>query len=273
MHAAQEEPEKADARSNLLYWGAFGTAVWLLGVLAYALCGIGKWEDFAAIEKVGGFSQGVFAPLAFLWLIIATILQSRELKLQREQLALTRHEMEAATAEHRKIADVTQKAFERTRRAVREAAFEDAMVGWGLRFVDLAEVMKSCTIERRIDAGNSTSAMFNLGSPEHLRESCDRVKIAELFKALRHHTYQLTQFQEQIPYEVKHAGLSQSEFLGHLNMMIQTGMGLMSEAECFDTDKGIILLKRHQMSEIMSHLRTLISRFSERESNSIAWLN
>lgn len=46
-------------------------------------------------NELGDFLAGAFAPLAFLWLAGAVLIQSRELKAQREELAETRKEMEA----------------------------------------------------------------------------------------------------------------------------------------------------------------------------------
>jgi hypothetical protein len=42
------------------------------------------------LSEIGNVLAGIFAPLAFLWLFIATILQRQELELQREELRETR---------------------------------------------------------------------------------------------------------------------------------------------------------------------------------------
>jgi hypothetical protein len=47
----------------------------------------------------GTFVAGVFAPIAFIWLVAAVWIQSQELAEQREELRLTRHEFE----ENRKV--------------------------------------------------------------------------------------------------------------------------------------------------------------------------
>jgi len=51
-------------------------------------------------NELGDFLAGVFAPLAFLWLAGAVLIQSRELKAQKDELELTRGEM----VEMRKVA-------------------------------------------------------------------------------------------------------------------------------------------------------------------------
>ena len=45
------------------------------------------------LNELGDFLAGVFTPLAFLWLVYGYFLQSSELRLQREELALTRKQL------------------------------------------------------------------------------------------------------------------------------------------------------------------------------------
>ncbi|MDE2924939.1 MAG: hypothetical protein OXT71_00890 [Acidobacteriota bacterium] len=60
------------------------------------------------LNELGDFFAGVFTPLAFSWLVYGYFLQSRELRLQREELALTRKQLgkqtellqEQVTADH-----------------------------------------------------------------------------------------------------------------------------------------------------------------------------
>lgn len=75
------------------------SVVWLL--VAFAFGWTAKSPDncsgtFSCLSanEWGDYLAGVFAPLAFLWLIAAVVLQSRELAAQREELNLTRQEMQ-----------------------------------------------------------------------------------------------------------------------------------------------------------------------------------
>lgn len=45
------------------------------------------------LNKLGDFLAGFFTPLAFGWLVYGYLLQSKELRLQREELALTRSQL------------------------------------------------------------------------------------------------------------------------------------------------------------------------------------
>jgi hypothetical protein len=62
-------------------WLAFGTQ-YILGVVG--------WERFASLpaDGMGGFLEGAFAPLAFLWLVIGFFLQQRELTQNTEAIRM-----------------------------------------------------------------------------------------------------------------------------------------------------------------------------------------
>ena len=73
---------------------AFGVSLTLIWI-AFAfwfLAAFNHWSDIFELKPntFGDFAAGVSAPLAFLWLVIAVVLQGRELKLQRAELALNR---------------------------------------------------------------------------------------------------------------------------------------------------------------------------------------
>ena len=59
------------------------------------LRGNDAWELLMAgnLNELGDFLAGVFTPLAFGWLVYGYLLQSKELRLQREELALTRKQL------------------------------------------------------------------------------------------------------------------------------------------------------------------------------------
>ena len=53
------------------------------------------WELLKAgkLSELGDFLAGLFTPLAFLWLVYGYFLQSKELRLQRKELSLTRDQL------------------------------------------------------------------------------------------------------------------------------------------------------------------------------------
>ncbi|MGN7773537.1 hypothetical protein [Phyllobacterium sp. 22552] len=76
----------------------------VLGVLFHLVtpkpydCAYGYFPCLSANE-LGDLVAGVFAPLAFLWLVAAVLVQSQELQEQRKELALTREEMKLQRGE------------------------------------------------------------------------------------------------------------------------------------------------------------------------------
>lgn len=79
----ETNPSIAD-RSNRdwrLWFGLASTLFWLWLGFMYIAIVIG-WENFVSqpAEALGGFLEGAFAPLAFLWLVIGFFLQQRELR-------------------------------------------------------------------------------------------------------------------------------------------------------------------------------------------------
>lgn len=77
-------------RSWLLGLGVVLTTVWIFGGLVYIVF-LDGWMSFAeqSADAIGGFLEGFFAPLAFLWLVIGLFIQQRELASNTEALNRT----------------------------------------------------------------------------------------------------------------------------------------------------------------------------------------
>ena len=77
-------------RRWLLRLGVVLTTIWILGGLVYLIFidgGVSFADQSAA--AIGGFLEGFFAPLAFLWLVIGLFIQQRELASNTEALKQT----------------------------------------------------------------------------------------------------------------------------------------------------------------------------------------
>lgn len=88
-------------RRNWTVWMAFAlTGVWLfLGLLYIAdLVGTERFLSQSSAD-LGGFLEGAFAPLAFLWLVIGQFQQQRELAANNDAIRL-QYEALQKTAEH-----------------------------------------------------------------------------------------------------------------------------------------------------------------------------
>ncbi|TGT63690.1 hypothetical protein EN813_009975 [Mesorhizobium sp. M00.F.Ca.ET.170.01.1.1] len=125
-------------------WVIFGVVLTLayLGGLAYILASdraesslhIKQPTEFT-LNTFGDFLAGASAPLAFLWLFVATMVQSQELALQREELSLTRREFQ----QNREVA----------KQQADEAKSQAAFIGAQTKILQSAEIDK--LIDVRID--------------------------------------------------------------------------------------------------------------------------
>lgn len=94
----KDEIEKP-VRSGWVLFGFCTTGLYL-GALGLLLAYSGPdsifpiKKDALELNTLGDFVAGICAPLAFLWLFVATMVQSQELALQRQELRLTRREFE-----------------------------------------------------------------------------------------------------------------------------------------------------------------------------------
>lgn len=91
-----EEKKKEPTSLPLVFAWAF-TAFWVLAVAAY-LATRGGLQAIRNLkpDAFGDFFAGISAPLAFLWLVVATILQRKELEQNREALLLQAQELKAS---------------------------------------------------------------------------------------------------------------------------------------------------------------------------------
>lgn len=90
MSDTQEQPPSIDDKWHWgIKLGIWGTAIWLAVCAIYGLI---DWNEFDLMKPQdwGTAAAGAFAPLAFLWLVVATFLQMEELKMQRKEVRASR---------------------------------------------------------------------------------------------------------------------------------------------------------------------------------------
>jgi hypothetical protein len=93
-----------------VWFGLASTLFWLwLGFLYIAM--VVGWQNFLSqpAESLGGFLEGAFAPLAFLWLVIGFFLQQRELR-QNNSAIRAQYEQMRRTAESTEIQAIAIRA-------------------------------------------------------------------------------------------------------------------------------------------------------------------
>lgn len=167
---------KARSRARTLYgaqgFGVAVTAAWLVAVIVYFSWADGRWSKLWNGEPniFGDFLAGAFAPLAFLWLVIAVFLQKNELELQRQELKQTTRALQLQAGETRALVEqnklsvgVAQAGLEAQRRKEDES-----------RLLGIIEVLATNVrrvgpeaIARRPQASDH----WLLGDPTHLSET------------------------------------------------------------------------------------------------------
>ena len=95
-----------------IWGGVVLTALWLLGGTAY-IASAGGWGFFGQdAATIGGFLEGFFAPVAFLWLVLG-------LFVQQDEIARNRYEMERSNL----LSEQQARAMEETALTARRQAF------------------------------------------------------------------------------------------------------------------------------------------------------
>ena len=91
------------------------TIVWIVGffvISGITINGIldGRFDSFYKLDlnAKGDFLAGLFAPVAFLWLIIGSFQQQQEIAMQREELKLQREELQKNTVANERQAESIQ---------------------------------------------------------------------------------------------------------------------------------------------------------------------
>ena len=115
--------------STWLLWLGLSLTVFWVAMQLYYIVDIVGFQHFVdeGPPSVGGFLEGAFAPLAFLWLVVGFFLQREELQRSSRAIDLQYREMRR-TAEH---AEVQARAISGSEMHARQEAF--------LRLVDLIQ--------------------------------------------------------------------------------------------------------------------------------------
>ena len=92
-------------------WGAAGSGVYLGGLAIYAFC---QWPQILEMKpnELGDSLAGVFAPLAFLWLVLGFLQQGAELRHSARALYLQGEELRNSVEQQRALVDVTREQLQ-----------------------------------------------------------------------------------------------------------------------------------------------------------------
>jgi hypothetical protein len=110
-NSAEKRPSRI---KNPIFWGLLLTAVLAFIVVVLALTagpsGKVRLVEFGTLDsnEIGDTLAGIFAPLAFIWIVVTVFLQSQELAEQRRELSLTREELRLAREAQEKMVEAAQ---------------------------------------------------------------------------------------------------------------------------------------------------------------------
>jgi len=94
-------------RKDLRKIGFWGTALWLLGSIPLIVI-LSKPSQLQANEW-GDLFGGLFAPVAFFWLVLGFIQQGRELQLSTQMLRLQAEELRQSVEQQRELVEVSRR--------------------------------------------------------------------------------------------------------------------------------------------------------------------
>jgi hypothetical protein len=131
---------------NRFRFGTWASFVWLAVMIAVVASDIETTLSMAPNEW-GDFFAGVFAPLAFLWLVLGYLQQGEELQLSTETLRLQAEELKNSVEQQRQLVEVTRLQLESERES------------YGLERAARREAAKPIFTFRH-NVGSGTSAEF-----------------------------------------------------------------------------------------------------------------
>lgn len=134
----ERKPDDDGKWPTALWVGVGLSAMWFAILIVYAVSAtadpsqgatepISRWQKFwrSPPNEFGDALAGIFAPLAFLWLVVTVLLQSRELALQREELRSTTQELHRSAKQHEKQSEILLAQAERQEQMFLQIHFED----------------------------------------------------------------------------------------------------------------------------------------------------
>lgn len=116
----EENSQRESDKKSPLFWGAVVTVIYFAGFATF-LFFFGKYPSGGLdLNEVGDFFAGLAGPLAFIWLVIAVIVQSRELAAQHETLIQQMEELKLGREELK----LNRKEYRLNRKVLEEQGIE-----------------------------------------------------------------------------------------------------------------------------------------------------
>lgn len=145
-------------------FGLAVTTIWLATMATLFYCS-GTQASQMKPNEWGDFFAGVFAPLAFLWLVLGYLQQGEELRLSTDALRLQAEELKNSVEQQRELVEVTRQQVEGEREALayercqreEEARPSFVVVGGGGTFRGDGQCIYSFVLS---NTGNAATALL-----------------------------------------------------------------------------------------------------------------
>ena len=111
MDASHFDGEAPQASRALPIIGFIITGIWILSVLIFILSNRADFSELAP-NAIGDFAAGVFAPMAFLWLVLGFFQQGEELRNSGRALWLQGRELQHSVEQQRELVNVTREQLQ-----------------------------------------------------------------------------------------------------------------------------------------------------------------
>lgn len=108
---------------RLKHTGLIASIIWVVGAGVYVVV---MWSAIFELKpnEFGDFLAGVFAPLAFFWLVLGFYQQGEELRASVDALTLQSEEMRHSVEQQKLLAEATREQVEREKAAAEAARYE-----------------------------------------------------------------------------------------------------------------------------------------------------
>jgi hypothetical protein len=116
-YGPDNSPHKAGYMKDKRVWIGIGVTIIWLGVAGYMLWAIAPPDE---LNEWGDFFAGIFAPLAFLWLVLGYLQQGEELRHSTEALRLQAEELRNSVTQQSQLVAVSREQMTLERDALRE---------------------------------------------------------------------------------------------------------------------------------------------------------
>lgn len=287
----QQKPDHEGKWPTALWVGVGLSVVWLAILIVYAVSPtveasgstaepISRWRAFwqSPPNNFGDALAGIFAPLAFLWLVVATFLQKEELISQRHELEQSRkalqlqaQELNASVEQLSLQTTIMKNEHDRSVAELQSRSYESRLVRWALGYHTLLSAMQACEVVIQLNASQSISRNFFRMSPDHLLKLLDTSRTEDMCAAI---LSSLSQTRKELSDERCEATASigkYDDFIGLLRNCHSGAESIVASAMMDPSELPLVTIRRVGLERILAELRDCIQLFTHHRRLRESW--